>query len=351
MGLRVGAYIYVASKNVLICMILKERIKLLVQLGQYMTANEKEWQETKLKAFGQNNWFTIPFIDLAVQNISTQFLQKEQLLTLAEKYQIPESNNFPKKIGLVLPGNIPLVGFHDLLCVFITGHYAFVKTSTKDEALISHLIKKLIEWNNESAPYFTLNEFLKGCDAYIATGSNNTSRYFEYYFRDVPHVIRKNRTSVAVLNGEETKEETEKLADDVHQYFGLGCRNVTKIFVPNRYDFVPIVNAFKKYNDFLDHNKYKNNYDYNLAVLLLNNKYYMTSGSTLLVQDKALFSPISQLNYEYYDHKNELRESLEKNESIQCIIGKEYMPFGMAQCPQIFTFADGVDTLKFLMDL
>ncbi|MFN2438078.1 MAG: acyl-CoA reductase [Chitinophagaceae bacterium] len=330
---------------------LKERIKLLVQLGQYMTSNADEWQATKQKAFAQNNWFTIPFIDLAVKNIASEFLQENQLQALAKKYAIPENKNSPKKIGLVLAGNIPMVGFHDLLCVFITGHLAYIKTSSKDEVLISHIVNKLIEWNNETASYFKLNELLKKCDAYIATGSNNTSRYFEYYFRHAPHIIRKNRTSVAILTGQESQNELEDLADDVHLYFGLGCRNVTKLYVPNGYDFTALVNAFKKYNYFLNHNKYKNNYDYNLAVSLLNHKYYMTSGSTLLVKDGGLFSPISQLYYEFYDQRNELQHLLGNNESIQCMIGKEYIPFGEAQCPQLFNFADGVDTVKFLMSL
>jgi hypothetical protein len=330
---------------------LKERINLLVQLGEYMIAGADEWQAVKLNAFAKNNWFTIHFIDLAVENISAQFLREDQLVSLAEKYHIPETNNNPKKIGLVLAGNIPLVGFHDVLCTFMTGHIAFIKPSSKDEELIGHLIKKIVEWNESAAAFFTLNEFLKGCNAYIATGSNNTSRYFEYYFRNVPYIIRKNRTSVAILTGKEKQEEIEKLTDDVHQYFGLGCRNVTKILVPINYDFLPLVNLFKKYNYYLDHNKYKNNYDYNLAVLLLNNKYYMSSGSTLLVQDKSLFSPISQLNYEYYENRKDLEKELEKDDRIQCITGRKYLPFGEAQCPQIDNFADGVDTIKFLMDL
>jgi hypothetical protein len=233
----------------------------------------------------------------------------------------------------------------------MTGHIAFIKPSSKDEELIGHLIKKIIEWNEDAARYFTLHEFLKGSNAYIATGSNNTSRYFEYYFRNVPYIIRKNRTSVAILTGEETQEEIEKLTDDVHQYFGLGCRNVTKIFVPINYDFLPLVNFFKKYNYYLDHNKYKNNYDYNLTVLLLNNKYYMSSGSTLLIQDKSHFPPISQLNYEYYENIKDLENELGKDDRIQCITGKKYLSFGKAQCPQIDNFADGVDTIKFLMDL
>ena len=153
---------------------------------------------------------------------------------------------------------------------------------------------------------------LKGCDAYIATGSNNSSRYFDYYFGKYPHIIRRNRTSAAILTGDETDEELEKLADDVYQYFGLGCRNVTKIYVPEGYDFIPILEAFKKYNYLADHHKYKNNYDYNLALHLLNKKYYMTNGSVLLIEDPALFSPISQLNYEFYKDREKLSDSPDK---------------------------------------
>jgi hypothetical protein len=250
-----------------------------------------------------------------------------------------------------MAGNIPLVGFHDLLLVFISGHKAVLKPSSKDETLIKHLVEKMIEWNEEVREFVQFAEMLKGCDAYIATGSNNSSRYFEYYFRKYPHIIRHNRVSVAILTGNETNEELEKLADDVYQYFGLGCRNVTKIYVPEGYDFIPLLNTFKKYDHLADHNKYKNNYDYNLAILILNKKFYMTNGSVLLVEDAAFFSPVSQLNYEFYSNKNSLFSLLQSHPDIQCIVSREKTPFGQAQCPSVSDYADGVDTLEFLKNL
>jgi hypothetical protein len=217
--------------------------------------------------------------------------------------------------------------------------------------LIRFLVKKMTAWKAEAAPYFTISVMLKGCDAYIATGSNNSSTYFEYYFAKYPHIIRKNRTSVAILTGKENAEELEALADDVYQYFGLGCRNVTKLFVPRDYNFEPLINSFKKYNYLFDYQKYKNNYDYNLAIHLLNSKYYMSSGSILLVEDPSPFSPISQLNYEFYDDLNKVKKSLEGNDAVQCVVGEEGLPFGGAQKPGICDFADGVDTIEFLKNL
>src|SRR4051812_6551940 len=171
-----------------------------------------------------------------------------------------------------MAGNIPLVGLHDFLCVFISGHYAMIKPSTRDEALIRHIADKLIEWNGEAEKYIRTSALIRNCDAYIATGSNNSARYFDYYFKKYPSIIRRNRTSVAVLTGKESEAELEKLSDDVYQYFGLGCRNVTKILVPKGYDFVPLLNAFKKWDYLINHHKFKNNYDYNLAIHILNNR-------------------------------------------------------------------------------
>ena len=193
---------------------------------------------------------------------------------------------------------------------------------------------------------------LKGCDAYIATGSNNSARYFDYYFSKYPHIIRRNRTSVAILTGYESAAELDKLADDVNLYYGLGCRNVTKIYVPENYDFVPLLASFKKYIDFADHNKYKNNYDYQLAILLLNNKYYMTNGAILLVENEAFFSAISQLHYEFYTgDPATISAGLQNNRDIQCVIGNGYINFGQAQSPGLADFADGVDTMGFLLGL
>jgi Acyl-CoA reductase (LuxC) len=330
---------------------LQYRIDLLVRLGEYILSNHEPWQQAKEKAGYENGWFIPEFVDLATKNIVRSFLQKDILEKWSSNYKLQTTNYKPSTVGIVMAGNIPLVGFHDFLCVFISGHKAMIKLSSKDKLLIKHLAEKLGEWNTEINNLIQFSEMLKGCDAYIATGSNNSSRYFDYYFGKYPHIIRRNRTSVAILTGEETNEELEKLADDVYLYFGLGCRNVTKIYVPEEYDFIPLLEAFKKYNYLADHHKYKNNYDYNLALQILNKKYYMTNDSILLIEDPAIFSPISQLNYEFYEDKNKLMEKMAENTELQCIVGNGFTPFGKSQSPSINDYADGIDTLKFLSDL
>lgn len=330
---------------------LQHRIDLLESLGQYMLSEEPGWLAAREKAGYENGWFIAEFIDLATKNIPDTFLQKASIETLAAHYDIPEENNNPLKTGIIMAGNIPLVGFHDFFAVFITGNIALIKPSSRDQILIKHLTEKLIEWEPAAAKFIIFAEMLKGCDAYIATGSNNSSRYFEYYFAKYPNVIRKNRTSVAILTGDETREELESLADDVYRYFGLGCRNVTKVYVPHNYDFVALLDAFRKYAHLEDHHKYKNNYDYNLALHLLNKVYYMTNGTILLIEDPALFSPISQLNYEFYDTRSSVTKRLEDSSDIQSIVGKDAVPFGQAQCPGLMDYADGVDTVQFLLDI
>lgn len=330
---------------------LQYRTGLLIRLGQYILSDSPEWSFAKERAGIENGWFIPGFVDTAVKNIALSFLQKEQLEKWVDAYQLPAENTAPRTIGIIMAGNIPLVGFHDFLCVFISGHKAVIKPSSKDQVLIKHLVEKMAEWDHQVSNLVEFSEMLKGCDAYIATGSNNSSRYFDYYFAKYPHIIRRNRTSVAVLTGNETKQELEKLADDVYLYFGLGCRNVTKLYVPEGYDFVPLLEAFKKYNYLTDQHKYKNNYDYNLALHLLNKKYYMTNGSILLIEDTAIFSPISQLNYEFYSGNDDLSAKLPAAQDLQCIAGKGFTPFGEGQCPSISDYADGVDTLKFLVAL
>jgi hypothetical protein len=330
---------------------LQQRIVLLDRLGKYILENNDNWQEAKHKAHVQNNWFTPEFIELATNTIARAFLQKEALTAWTGKYQVPGENPNPKNIGIVMAGNIPLVGFHDFLCAFITGHRQTIKPSSKDETLIKHLVQQLNNWDESTRELIAFADMLKNCDAYIATGSNNSARYFEYYFSKYPHIIRRNRTSVAILTGSETKEELEKLADDVYQYFGLGCRNVTKLYVPENYDFLPLLNAFRKYDYLIDHHKYKHNYDYILAVLILNKQYYMSNESILLHENKALFSPISQLNYEYYSNLDETEASLKHNTDVQCMVGKNNLPFGNAQKPSLTDYADGVDTMKFLLEI
>ena len=330
---------------------LQGRIDLLVKLGEYILSDDSEWLEAKEKASRENSWFIPEFVELAAKNIVRCFLQKEILEKWTVNYKLQTIIHKPKLVGIVMAGNIPLVGFHDFLCVFISGHKAVIKPSSKDETLIKHLAEKLVEWTPEASNLILFAEMLKGCDAYIATGSNNSAGYFEYYFKKYPHIIRRNRTTAAILTGEETKEELEKLADDVYLYFGLGCRNVTKIYVPDKYDFIPLLTAFKKYDYLADHHKYKNNYDYNLAIQLLNKKFYMSNPSILLVEDASLFSPISQLNYEFYSETDVLITTLKNNPAIQCIVGKEFVPFGQSQYPAINDYADGVDTMKFLVNL
>lgn len=330
---------------------LQQRIGLLEKLGKYILSDNAEWELVKERSYYQNKWFIPHFINLALKNIAGEFLQKDKLTRLASQYQIPENNPSPKNIGVIMAGNIPLVGFHDFLCVFITGNKQSIKPSSKDDLLIRHLIDRMIEWDGEVAVLVRFAEMLKACDAYIATGGNNSARYFEQYFGKYPHIIRRNRTSVAILSGNEPKQDLEKLADDVYHYFGLGCRNVTKIYVPRGYDFVPLLEAFKKYNWLADESKYKNNYDYRLTVLILNKEYYMSNDSILLQEKQDTFSPISQLNYEFYDDLNSLNRRLARQEDIQCIVGKGGLPFGEGQRPGLTDFADGVDTLKFLLGL
>lgn len=330
---------------------LQQRIDLLVKLGTYLASNTEELEHAKLQAHRQNGWFTMAFIDTAIDNINTHFLQRNKLEAWAKQYNIPLQNNAPKTIGVVMAGNIPLVGFHDLLCVFITGHKALVKLSSKDAVLIPHIVKKLGEWNEEILQLVTFAEILKGCDAYIATGSNNTARYFDYYFGKYPNIIRRNRTSVAVLDGTETPAELSLLADDIQLYFGLGCRNITKLYVPKEYDFIPLLTALKSYNYFTDLHKYKNNFDYHLALLLMNNKYYMSNESIILTENASPFSPVSQVHYEFYNNAGEAKAAIEGNDDIQCAVGHGYLPFGEAQSPSLTDYADGVDTMAFLAGL
>ncbi len=330
---------------------LQYRIDLLVDLGEYILSGNPAWAEAKEKASRENGWFIPEFVDLASNNIARQFLSRPVLEKWVSSYDIPANTPQPKNVGVVMAGNIPLVGFHDFLSVFISGHNATIKTSSKDEKLIKHLVGKLAEWDEAVEECVSFADMLKGCDAYITTGSNNSAGHFEYYFGKWPHIIRRNRTSVAIVTGEETSEELAKLADDVYLYFGLGCRNVTKIYVPAGYDFVPLITAFKKYDFLADHHKYKNNYDYNLALHLLNKKYYMSNPSLLLVEESSLFSPISQLNYEFYDNPDKLTDSLKVNKDLQCIVGRGFVPFGQSQVPAIADYADGVDTLAFLCRL
>ncbi|MGB4843473.1 MAG: acyl-CoA reductase [Ferruginibacter sp.] len=329
---------------------LQKRIELLQRLQKYLLTNDEEWQNIKTKASFNNGWFTPEFIMLAEKNICSEFLEKEKLEQWATHYHL-DDNVGGKNIGIVMAGNIPMVGFHDFLCVFISGHKQTIKLSSKDDLLLKHLVAKMTAWEPDLKEYVQFADILKGCDAYIATGSNNSARYFDLYFSKYPNIIRRNRTAVAVLTGNEATEELNNLSDDVHQYFGLGCRNITHLFVPTGYDFVPLLRAFDKYKYFEDHHKFKNNYDYQLSIALLNNVYYMTNGSSLLIENDSLFSAISVLHYSFYDDVKAASKTLQGNENLQCICGHNGISFGMAQKPSLMDYADAVDCMQFLLTL
>ncbi|MGN6491380.1 MAG: acyl-CoA reductase [Agriterribacter sp.] len=326
---------------------LQERTEILLRLKDYILIDDADWKNIQKRASEANAWFIPEFITHAVRQIADAYLDKEKLQAWITHYNISSEQKKPYNIGIVMAGNIPLVGFFDFLCVFVSGHTQTIKLSSKDNILLKHFTDKMTEWNKEVELHVKYAEMLKGCDAYIATGSNNSARYFDYYFRKYPHIIRKNRTSVAIIKGDETTQELEKLADDVYLYFGMGCRNVTKIFVPEQYDFIPLLDAFKKYDYLIENHKYKHNYDFNLAMHIVNQKFYMTNGSVLLSENASPFSPISQLHYQFYSNADEIYTQLNPEE-IQCIAGVEKIPFGAVQTPSLYDYADGVDTMAFL---
>jgi hypothetical protein len=330
---------------------IQNRIELLLKLKKYIQANSDCLQEIKELAQRQNGWFTQEFIQLSLNAICENFLDENELIVFASLFSEKNEAFIPKKVGIIMAGNIPLVGFHDFLCVFLSGHDVYIKLSSKDDVLLPHFIKKLIEWDPSLSEHIIIADMLKNLDAYIATGSNTSANYFEYYFAKYPHIIRKNRTSIGILTGKESNEELSALADDIYHYFGLGCRNITKIYVPADYDFIPLLDACRKYDELKNHNKFRNNLDYNLALYILNNQFYMSNESLLLVEDKRLFSAVAVLNFEYYSDKNEVLEYIQHSQEVQAIVGHDFIPFGSAQKPSITDFADGVNTVDFLNSL
>ncbi|MFA6151830.1 MAG: acyl-CoA reductase [Chitinophagaceae bacterium] len=327
---------------------LKEKVGYLVALGKYMQSDIEEWEIAKDRAVQANAWFTPAHIEVAVKNIVSGFLQEDKLIEWTHSYTLSTE---PKIVGITMAGNIPLVGFHDFLAGYLSGHTIKIKYSSKDHVLLPHLIEVLSQWDDGINEQVQGSENLKHCDAYIATGSNNSARYFEQYFARFPHIIRKNRTSVAILDGTETKEELRALADDIFLYFGLGCRNVTQVCVPEEYNFQLLFDAFEPYKDYINHNKYRNNYDYYLAIYLLNKVPYITNDSMLFVENSFPFSAVSVLHYRYYTDKSVLFDELKGSNDLQCIVGKGFTPFGSAQVPSLTDYADGVDTMQFLCSL
>lgn len=301
-----------------------------------------------------NGWFTPEHVLFSIQSWA-KALTEDNLNQWLSSYDFSKIE--PKKVGLVLAGNIPLVGFHDFLSVLISGHNVLVKTSSNDQHLLKFLAKYLIAIQPELNSKITFVEGkLEGFDAVIATGNNNTARYFVYYFKDKPSIIRKNRNSVAVLNGKESHEDLVGLGEDIFRYFGLGCRNVSKLFVPKGYNFDNFFKAMYEYRDVIQYEKYANNYDYNKAVFLMSNFQLLDNEFLTIKEDVSYASPISSVFYEFYENLEEITTRLNADaEQIQCVVSKNLIPnsvaFGQTQQPRLWDYADNVDTLAFLISL
>ena len=314
----------------------------------------EEFEQLIQLSQSHNGWYTSEQVYFSIQSWA-KALTQENLDQWTSSYEFTSSES--KTIALILAGNIPLVGFHDFISVLISGHNVLVKTSSDDQHLLPFLAKYLITVEPQLANKITFVEGkLEGFDAVIATGSNNTARYFEYYFKDKPSIIRKNRNSVAVLNGQETKEQLIALGEDIFRYFGLGCRNVSKLFVPKGYSFDTFFEAIFEYQEVIHYEKYANNYDYNKAVFLMSNYKLLDNGFLTLKEDSSHASPISSVFYEYYDSLSEIEKRLESEaETIQCIVSNNLVqnsiPFGQTQHPQLWDYADHVDTISFSLTI
>ncbi|MBF0693573.1 MAG: acyl-CoA reductase [Flavobacterium sp.] len=300
-----------------------------------------------------NGWYTSEQVYFAIDSWANA-LTEANLDKWLRTYDFDQVR--PKTVALILAGNIPLVGFHDFLSVVISGHKALVKTSSNDQHLLPFLAKYLVAIEPDLAEAITFTKGqLTSFDAVIATGSNNTARYFEYYFRDKPAVIRKNRNSAAVLTGNESEAELKALGEDIFRYFGLGCRNVSKLFVPTGYNFDSFFNAMFRYKDVIEYEKYANNYDYNKAVFLMSNFKLLDNGFLTLKEDPSYASPISSVFYEYYDDLSSVASKLQADaEQIQCVVSNAIdnaTPFGQTQKPELWDYADNVDTIEFLVNL
>ncbi len=351
---------------------INERSKAFVALGQFLaqfktgtidkdipySCNESLFDKMDFQikqVVHYNGWFTQENVLFAIHTWA-KTLEESNVNKWLSMYDFKGIST--KTIGIITAGNIPLVGFHDFITVLMSGHKVLVKQSSNDQQLLPVLAEFLIGVSQEFSERIHFTEgTLKGMDAVIATGSNNTARYFEQYFGTYPHIIRKNRNAVAVLTGEESPEELSLLGEDIFRYFGLGCRSVSKIFIPEKYDFNLLFNAVYEQRKCIDYKKYQNNYDYNKTVYLMSQIPILDNGFFVLKEDTAYASPIATLFYEYYSSLDELKHKLMlEKDQIQCIVGSkdlklDTVPFGETQLPQLWDYADGVDTMRFLLQL
>ena len=308
-------------------------------------------------ASAHNQWFTIDNILFSIQSIAKS-IEKQAIESWISNYKLETNHTSVSKIGVVMAGNLPLVGFHDFFYVLMSGNHIIAKLSSDDKYLLPAIADKLIEFEPEFADFISFTENkLENFDAVIATGSNNTARYFEYYFGKYPHIIRKNRNAVAVLSGNETKDELAALGNDITQYFGMGCRSVSKLYIPKNYNFNNLLDSLTAFNKILDTTKYYNNYEYYKSIYLINLLPFYDNGSIILKEENLISSPISVVYYEFYDTIEDLNRFFAENaEQIQCVVSNNTaingaIPFGNAQSPTLMNYADGVDVMEFLLGL
>jgi hypothetical protein len=343
---------------------LEDRIKSFAQLGEILreslngsfvtdvgTGRDRSLLNRLIdNQYKHNPWFTPENVRTAISAIAEE-LTFENLIRWTDAYPGLHERINPLKVGVIMAGNIPLAGFHDFLSVLITGNNLLAKTSSKDYELIPYISDTLCSVD----PRFRNRiEFTEGAltnfDVVIATGSDNSSRYFDYYFGKYPHIIRKNRNSIAIIEGDETDEELQGLGTDIFSYFGLGCRNVSKVYFPKGYDLMKLCECWSDFRGVISHSKYANNYDFNKAVYLVNKETFYDSGFLLLKKDNRISSPVSVLYYEYYESQDAVKQQTELlKKKIQCVVGKHNIPFGKAQRPHLWDYADGIDTLEFLL--
>ena len=335
---------------------LQTRIAAFVSLGERIE-NLDEFQKEDLfrRAGNKNNWFTPASCERALQGL-VAMLHAEKLQKWLSFYDLDRKVPV-QDVGVLMAGNIPAVGFHDLMTVLLAGHKASVKLSSADEVLMRWIIGQLLELEPAFAEHIELAEMLKNKDAYIATGSDNSARYFNYYFGKYPSIIRQNRTSIAILDGSESEEDLARLGEDVFTYFGLGCRNVSKIYLQEEAQLTRILDVFNSFSEKVSLHKFLNNYEYNKSIYLVNGEKHLDNGFLIFKESQELVSPIAVVYYELYASKEELTEKLKQQESkIQCVVSHTDLwpgaiPFGEAQSPEPWDYADGVDTLRFLESL
>lgn len=327
----------------------------LKKLSDFMIDPDQEFKNLIQSAANSNAWFTTAEVERALKALH-KMLNQEDLEVWFKDIKV---NTTPKKVGLILAGNIPLVGFHDVISVLSTGNIALIKLSSSDDKLLPALLKHLVAIEPLLTERIIYVERLKDFDAVIATGSNNTSRYFDFYFGKGPNIIRKNRNSIAIIDGKESPGQLAELGHDIFDYFGLGCRNVSKLYIPEGYDIKHFFEPIEPFKDIINHFKYNNNYDYNKSIYLVNLKTHFDNGFLLLTENESLSSPLAVLYFEYYKNISELEEKLRKETAhIQCIVSNlplkldtPVLEFGQSQNPKLWDYADNVNTIEFLNKL